>query len=784
MNQTKLVLKFGKARIPITIGNKADNLTRLKKCGFQIPLTYVITWNAYIRYQENDPFLEKDLRNELSLIIRDDVKYAVRSSANIEDRFDTSFAGQFKTFLNTSGVDEVISAIYSVWESAHTPDVGTYLERRGIEPGKLLMAILIQEMIQPVFSGVSFSRNPVTGSDETIIEAVKGLGTELVQSGVTPERWVKKWNYWLEKPTDSSLPADLLQQLIDGTIRISQKLGQQVDLEWVWDGKQLYWVQVREITTLDHRNIYSNYIPREMIPGMIKPLIFSINIPLINSVWINQINKITGDLGIKPEDLAKSFYFRVYFNMGKLGDIFESLGFPRESVEMMMGYLPKESTHMKFKPSLRTCAHIPRMVLFFFDKFTIGSRLHRALVELEKEVQTTVYGNIQDWSEHQLLDAIDKHYRLMQKVAEINVLGPILMGIYNRMLQGQLGKRGIDFTKFDLTEGMTDFQEYDPATHLRRMNKIFRSFEPGVQERIRNSSFAEIVMQKDLADFPGAITQFAERFGYLSDNGNDFSVTPWREKPDLVMELVVNFDPSGEEGEKKIRFHDLRTQRKAGPVMRHIYNEARSFRLLRERVSALYTYGYGLFRYYFLALGNHFVNRNLIEEQTDIYYLTLEEIRLIVSGDQQPLLKEKVKQHKNDMERYQDIVVPTIICGDEVPPIREASMGVLNGVPTSTGHYTGRVQVVRGIDDFNKVKKGDVLVVPYSDVGWTPLFARAGAVIAESGGLLSHSSIVAREYDIPAVVSVQGAIQLVDGILVTVDGHKGEIYIHPEKEQV
>jgi pyruvate,water dikinase len=86
--------------------------------------------------------------------------------------------------------------------------------------------------------------------------------------------------------------------------------------------------------------------------------------------------------------------------------------------------------------------------------------------------------------------------------------------------------------------------------------------------------------------------------------------------------------------------------------------------------------------------------------------------------------------------------------------------------------------VVQGIRDFPKLKDGDVLVIPYSDVGWTPLFTKAGAVVAESGGILSHSSIVAREYQIPAVVSVPGARQLDDGTIVTVDGFQGEIIVH------
>ncbi len=85
--------------------------------------------------------------------------------------------------------------------------------------------------------------------------------------------------------------------------------------------------------------------------------------------------------------------------------------------------------------------------------------------------------------------------------------------------------------------------------------------------------------------------------------------------------------------------------------------------------------------------------------------------------------------------------------------------------------------MVTGIADFARVEQGDVLTIPYSDVGWTPLFAKAGAVIAESGGMLSHSSIVAREYGIPCVVSVAGATRLEDGAMVTVDGYRGEVVV-------
>ena len=103
---------------------------------------------------------------------------------------------------------------------------------------------------------------------------------------------------------------------------------------------------------------------------------------------------------------------------------------------------------------------------------------------------------------------------------------------------------------------------------------------------------------------------------------------------------------------------------------------------------------------------------------------------------------------------------------------------MLKGITSSTGYYRGPIKVIHSLEEMSKLDSGDVLVIPYSDVGWTPLFSRAGAVIAESGGILSHSSIVAREYQIPAVVSVPFAMRLADQTLVTVDGYRGEIILH------
>ncbi|NWG34142.1 MAG: hypothetical protein HXY42_06840 [Chloroflexi bacterium] len=775
-----LIIDVTKRKPPASVGNKAINLRRLADIGMKIPQTYAIKWDAYQRYLKDDDRLVNELRAEIAETIDPGKTYAVRSSANIEDSMDRSFAGQFKSVLHVQGVDGVLQAVWAVWSSAQAPVVKTYLERHNIPTSELAMAVIVQEMVKPILSGVALSRNPVTGGDDIVVEAVKGEGTQLVQSGTTPLRWVNKKGYWMEKANgeETDIPLSLIEEVISGTRVIAQKLRHPVDLEWVYDGSNLYWVQVRAITASGNRNVYSNYIPREMLPGMIKPLIFSVNIPLVNSIWIRWISEITGDLGLKPEDLAKSFYYRVYFNMGALGDIFEGLGFPRDSVEMIMGSLPRGAVKHSFKPSFKTFTRLPWLTWFMLDKWNFGSKMRRALPTLKERVKATPYLNLDGWSESDLLAAVDRHYELMREVAYYNVIGPLLMGMYNNMLKAQLGKRGVEFGNFDLMEGMDEIAEYDPATHLRRLHAQFCALPPEVQEKMRSVSYAEFQRMTEAGDFPQKLAQLIEEFGHLSDNGNDFSAVPWREQPEMILRLVMDFAPKREEG-KKVRLSDLKSSGRLSRAFQFFYKRAREFRLLREQVSGLYTHGYGLFRYYFLALGRQFVRRGLMDASEDIFYLTFSQVRDLVN-EKQPIedLRGEIARHKADMERYRDILIPTVIYGDEIPPVREPNMDVMSGIATSIGHYTGKVKVVKGIQDFQKVKHGDVLVVPYSDVGWTPLFARAGAVVAESGGLLSHSSIVAREYNIPAVVSVEGATLLPDETIVTVDGHKGEVLIH------
>ena len=165
------------------------------------------------------------------------------------------------------------------------------------------------------------------------------------------------------------------------------------------------------------------------------------------------------------------------------------------------------------------------------------------------------------------------------------------------------------------------------------------------------------------------------------------------------------------------------------PYLRLLWRRAGAFRVYREAVSSTYTWGYGLFRQTFLEFGSRLVRRGLLEAPDDVFFLELDELRAWVSG-QAPTAgsaRALVGERRSSVEAAREMIVPDIVYGDAFVPrtADEVARDTLTGNPTSRGSVRGPARIVQGTGDFERVSRGDVIVIPYSDVAWTPLFARA-----------------------------------------------------------
>lgn len=759
------------------IGNKALNLYYIHKKGFQIPETYVCSFKAFNHYKNGDQNILSALNKEFHYYIEKHKLYSVRSSASIEDESDWSFAGQFETFLNREGIEDILESIVKVWNSYQDIKSKTY----GIEFAKnhedIKMGVIIQEMVIPEYSGVVFTRNPINGLNETIVESVKGLGENLVQFGLTPERWVNKWGEWIDKP-DNTEQIEVFNEIVSDSKELTKKYGAPLDLEWAFDGKTLYWLQLREITTLKNNKIYSNKLSRQMLPGMIKPLIWSVNIPVVCTSWKHIFEELIGSSAknIDIYHLAHPFYYRVYFNMKIMGDIFELLGMPRDLLENLAGIDSEGKDKPSFKPTGRTLYYLPKILIFCLKMFNYSKTIEKFLKSHYKQYAEINNIKPEELDEDDVLAIIYKLFEINTKASYVVIITQLLNNFYNKFLKNKLNKKNIEFENLDFSVVNNRLNYLDPRFQISKLYQEFVKLPKFNKEMNYEVFFKNYKKTKAFELF----LKFVSEFGYLRDSGNDFSESSWSETPDLIFKMIRDYkEPKIKKADKE-ELSRIKKELFNSPFSSIIFNRATKYLEYRLSVTNLYTYGYGLFRKFFLRISEIFLDKQLIKERDDIFYLKFEEVKELAENNEIAFsLRNKILNRKTEMKKYANLRLPEIIFDDYLPePINQDKINKeLGGTPTSKGFYIGPVKIVKGINDMDKINDGDIIAIPYSDVSWTPLFSKAGAVISESGGILSHASIIAREYKIPAVVSVEGATLLKDNMLIAVDAFKGKISI-------
>jgi pyruvate,water dikinase len=186
----------------------------------------------------------------------------------------------------------------------------------------------------------------------------------------------------------------------------------------------------------------------------------------------------------------------------------------------------------------------------------------------------------------------------------------------------------------------------------------------------------------------------------------------------------------------------------------------------------------------YARLAGMLVSRGLLPRGGEdlIYFLTHEEIGLLINEKKSSLVK-KAMQRRRLLSRQMELRYPELTIGKKPEPLKESEeqaqgASLLSGLPVSRGRAQGRALVVQNLDDARKLRQGDIMVAPFTDIGWSPYYSLIGGLITEVGSALSHGAVVAREYGLPVVANVANATRLISsGATVKMDGTSGQIAI-------
>ena len=734
------------------VGAKAATLSQIKRWGYAVPKGWVLPAGE-------DPTVLIDFLQPSPLS-----PLVVRSSAIGEDSQQASAAGQYETILNVISKVELRQAIAQVKASYDHPSAVEYRHRSSSEDRA--MGVLIQQQIQSVFSGVAFSRDPISQQGEAVvIEAISGSPTQIVSGKVTPEQYrvVVADNEklsCLQFEGNGKVPEALIKQVAYLARRLERRyLGVPQDIEWSYDGQNLWVLQARPITTL--LPLWTRKIAAEVIPGVIHPLTWSINSPLTCGVWGEIFSIVLGDRA-KGLDFAKTatlHYSRAYFNASLLGEIFLGMGLPPESLEFLT-----RGASMSKPPIDSTLANLPGLTKLLKREIDLDrdfkSDYRQVFIPGLTQLSNVV---IEELSLDQLLARIDLILDLLHRGPYYSILAPLSAAIR----QSVLGAKAEEIDN-SVTPEVASLRAMRLLAADAREILIAGNYEFKLEQ-----VFAQLAETPAGERILYEFNELIEDYGYLSEVGTDISVPTWRENPQIVRQLFIQLLQAPESP----NLDDSRPEQ-ANLVQKRVD--------LKGRVTEVYSRLLAELRWTFLALEQIWLQSGVLTQQGDIFFLKLEEIRhLAINPDVafrnhiRELIENRRSQFLQDSQIPQ---IPPVVYGYNPPhpikPVIDSSDNILLGIPASQGQIQGRVKVLRTLQEAHNIDKNTILVVPYTDSGWSPVLVQAGGVISEVGGKLSHGAIIAREYGIPAVMDVRGATYLLqDGQQVRIDGYKGTVEI-------
>ncbi|GII75162.1 putative phosphoenolpyruvate synthase [Sphaerisporangium rufum] len=757
--------------------------------------------------------------------------WAVRSSATAEDLPDSSFAGQQDTYLNVRGAARIIRDVRRCWASAFTDRAVVYRIRNGYDHRAVRVSVVVQRMVLPDAAGIMFTADPVTGNRTvTSIDAGFGLGEALVSGLVDADTYRVRAGRIIDRKVgvqtralraapdggteERPLVGGHAQTLTDARIRRLAELGRRIeahfgtpqDIEWALAGDDFHILQSRPITTLypvpesgDGRgHVYISYGHRQMMTDAFTPLGLSF-FALLDEKLGRPPMSVAGSRFYKDMSHELSSWWARPVTLKSLGQ-----------VDVLMADALR--TVLDRKDFARTLARGRTSVLNFGEGgFWPMARQYRRLArqddpgvvprliaQNEASVEALRRAIAGRAGEEVFAFIVEDHRELTRIMFDPVSVAAAFLGIQSanwvdKHMESWLGVRNAA----DLIARSADHNVVaamgldllDVADVVRR--------HPEVAEYLpragRDTFFTGLDGLAGGPEVRRAIEDYLSRYGMHCSGDIDITRTRWSEDPTLLVPLIMGHVRGLPPGAREARLAEGRAaaeramegllgrltgrrRRKAArrmSLLRHFigYREYSKHALLQR---------YGLYKQALMAEAAELARRGVIGAPEDVYFLSLAEFREAVRTGRPD--QDLIAERREAFERHRRLSPPRVITSEgEVLDGGYAGgsrpEGALAGVAVSSGVVEGRARVLAGMAGA-EVEEGDILVTPFTDPSWSPLFVSVKGVVMEVGGVMTHGAVIAREYGLPAVAGVQGATaRIPDGALIRVNGTEGYVEV-------
>jgi pyruvate,water dikinase len=825
---------LGRDDLPIA-GGKGANLGELIRAGFSVPAGFVVTTAAYDHFVGRHRLAEtidRELRDEaggaairaafeaapIPAEIEREVgaaydqlghgPVAVRSSATAEDLPEAAFAGQQDTFLNVVGPDALLDAVRRCWASLWTDRAIAYRDRLGLDQRAAKLAVVVQRMVDAEAAGVLFTANPVTGAREEIaIDASPGLGEAVVAGLATPDhyvlrkgRWLGRWGWQIAErragkrelivraragggteqvegsiaAAAPSLPDRALRKLARLGAAVERHFGYPQDVEWAWAGGELFILQARPITALPEP------LPRptraqQMLAGLVAELLPARPYPLEATTWLPAV-----------------FGFPVRF--------FALLGLASPPLDRVFveedGVVVSLSGHRTVRPTpgiLLAPLRLPRLARRYDPA---DWRADPLLPEAQARVRALEARDPRDLSWDGLLSTAREALAIPALVWEFRIrylVRPMLAAALLRLALALLGRADRFSTLLFMGIETRTLQANRALEALAARVRSDAALADAFARHDASNLWTALEAQSSGRAFLAELRAFLDEYGHRETGGTlQVSEPTWKDAPAVVLGMLQGLAraepqpqterPDWETARDEVLAHPLLRLPSVQSAFLQLLTEARYFSQLREDTRFYFMLPLPTLRRTLLELGRRLAGVGVLDGPEEVFHLKLNELERIdevwpPGAELADELRAVVARRaaKRAALEGTPLVDPRLFRG---PLDGEAGAAggntLLRGIPGSPGVAEGPVRIVRDSAEFGELRPGDVLVAPYTNPAWTPLFERAAAVAVDSGGPTSHAAIVAREYGIPAVMAtVDGTRRLADGQRVRVDGTAG-----------